>query len=34
MTEIILNGTTRKLDVDPDMPLLWALRDHLDLTGT
>ena len=34
MTDIILNGTPRKLDLDPDMPLLWALRDHLDLTGT
>ncbi|MGL5362205.1 MAG: (2Fe-2S)-binding protein [Bosea sp. (in: a-proteobacteria)] len=34
MIEITLNGTTRKLDLDPEMPLLWALRDHLDLTGT
>jgi isoquinoline 1-oxidoreductase alpha subunit len=24
----------RQLDADPDMPLLWALRDLLDLTGT
>ncbi len=29
-----VNGTARAVDVDPDMPLLWALRDHLDLTGT
>jgi isoquinoline 1-oxidoreductase subunit alpha len=29
-----VNGQTRELDVDPDMPLLWALRDHLALTGT
>ncbi len=34
MIELIINGATRKLDVDPDMPLLWAIRDHLDLTGT
>ena len=29
-----LNGTETTLDVDPDMPLLWALRDELFLTGT
>jgi isoquinoline 1-oxidoreductase alpha subunit len=29
-----VNGWPRALDVDPTMPLLWALRDHLDLTGT
>jgi isoquinoline 1-oxidoreductase alpha subunit len=29
-----INGKTHSLDVDPDMPLLWALRDHLALTGT
>lgn len=29
-----LNGVERTLDVDPDMPLLWALRDHAGLTGT
>jgi isoquinoline 1-oxidoreductase alpha subunit len=29
-----VNGQTRELDVDPQMPLLWALRDHLQLTGT
>ena len=31
---ITVNGTVRELDVEPDMPLLWALRDVLDLTGT
>ena len=31
---IIVNGTRRELDVEPDMPLLWALRDELGLTGT
>lgn len=29
-----INGTEHTLDVHPDMPLLWALRDKLDLTGT
>lgn len=29
-----VNGQARELDVDPEMPLLWALRDHLELTGT
>lgn len=31
---LTLNGETRRLDVDPDMPLLWVLRDELGLTGT
>src|SRR5215813_7370968 len=36
MTMIVLrvNGNERRLDVDPEMPLLWALRDVLGLTGT
>jgi isoquinoline 1-oxidoreductase alpha subunit len=29
-----LNGEVRELDVDPEMPLLWALRDVVGLTGT
>jgi isoquinoline 1-oxidoreductase alpha subunit len=29
-----VNGVERELDADPDMPLLWALRDLLGLTGT
>lgn len=29
-----VNGRTKQLDVDPDTPLLWVLRDHLNLTGT
>ncbi len=32
--EFLLNGTTVKTDVDPEMPLLWYLRDHAHLTGT
>ncbi|MBF5045610.1 (2Fe-2S)-binding protein [Aggregicoccus sp. 17bor-14] len=31
---IRINGVERELDVDPEMPLLWALRDVLALTGT
>jgi len=29
-----INGTLQSVDVDPDTPLLWALRDTLGLTGT
>jgi isoquinoline 1-oxidoreductase alpha subunit len=29
-----VNGTSRELDAEPEMPLLWALRDLLKLTGT
>jgi isoquinoline 1-oxidoreductase alpha subunit len=29
-----VNGTDHSLDLDPQMPLLWALRDVLGLTGT
>jgi isoquinoline 1-oxidoreductase alpha subunit len=29
-----INGVDKELDVDPEMPLLWALRDVLGLTGT
>jgi isoquinoline 1-oxidoreductase alpha subunit len=34
MTDLRLNGGTRAVDADPAMPLLWALRDLLGLTGT
>jgi len=34
MITLNLNGTERAVDVPPDMPLLWALRDALSLTGT
>jgi isoquinoline 1-oxidoreductase subunit alpha len=36
MAEITLkvNGTPHKVDVAPDTPLLWVLRDTLQLTGT
>jgi isoquinoline 1-oxidoreductase alpha subunit len=29
-----INGKTRKVEVDPTTPVLWVLRDHLDLVGT
>ena len=29
-----VNGTSQSLDLDAETPLLWALRDHLKLTGT
>jgi isoquinoline 1-oxidoreductase alpha subunit len=31
---LAINGAVRKVDVDPAMPLLWVLRDELDLKGT
>jgi isoquinoline 1-oxidoreductase subunit alpha len=34
MIKLIVNGEPREVDADPDTPLLWALRDHLGLTGT
>jgi aerobic-type carbon monoxide dehydrogenase small subunit (CoxS/CutS family) len=32
--EFTLNGSTKSVDAPPEMPLLWVLRDHLDLKGT
>ena len=29
-----INGKTRKVDADPTTPMLWVLRDHLDMPGT
>jgi len=34
MARFRVNGTAQELDIEPDMPLLWALRDELGLTGT
>ena len=33
-TTFTLNGKSTTVSVDPQMPLLWVLRDTLDLTGT
>ncbi|MGX5667114.1 (2Fe-2S)-binding protein [Rhizobium daejeonense] len=30
---LIVNGTTHAIEVEPDMPLLWALRDTLNIKG-
>ena len=34
MIDLLINGTSRTVDVAPEMPLLWVLRDELGLTGT
>lgn len=34
MLRLNINGQDRELDVEDDMPLLWVLRDALDMTGT
>lgn len=34
MVKLNVNGQQVELDVDPNTPLLWVLRDHLNLTGT
>lgn len=31
---LTINGKKQEVDVSPDTPMLWVLRDHLDLTGT
>ena len=34
MPTLIVNGKKMPVDADPDTPLLWVLRDHLNMTGT
>jgi isoquinoline 1-oxidoreductase subunit alpha len=34
MTDLIINGKKHSLDVEPEMPLLWVIRDEIGLTGT
>jgi isoquinoline 1-oxidoreductase alpha subunit len=34
MTKLTINGEERTVDADPDTPLLWVIRDEIDLTGT
>src|SRR5258708_9446450 len=34
MTKLTLNGKATPVDAAPDTPLLWVLRDHLNMTGT
>lgn len=31
--KLTVNGTEHEVDVEPDMPLLWVLRDELNITG-
>lgn len=32
--ELTINGSTHQVDIEPDTPLLWVLRDELAMTGT
>ena len=34
MANIIVNGTRHQIDVEPETPLLWVLREEVGLTGT
>jgi isoquinoline 1-oxidoreductase alpha subunit len=34
VVQLTINGQSYRVDADPEMPLLWAIRDHLNLTGT
>ncbi len=34
MVQLVLNGEKREVEADPGMPLLWAVRDVLGMTGT
>src|SRR5262249_50980799 len=34
MAALNINGTTHQVDVDPNTPLLWVLREQIGLTGT
>ena len=32
--KLTINGTEHDIEIDPEVPILWALRDYLHLTGT
>lgn len=34
MIQLIINGSQQQLEIDPETPLLWAIRDSIGLTGT
>jgi len=34
VVSLSVNGKTYQVDVEPDVPLLWVIRDYLKLTGT
>jgi isoquinoline 1-oxidoreductase alpha subunit len=34
MAQLSINGTVREVEVEPDTPLLWVIREQIGLTGT
>jgi isoquinoline 1-oxidoreductase alpha subunit len=34
MYKLKINGSTKQVDVDPSTPVLWVLREHLNMPGT
>jgi isoquinoline 1-oxidoreductase subunit alpha len=34
MTRLVINGQSHTIEVDPDTPLLWVIREQIGLTGT
>lgn len=34
MARLVINGTAREIEVEPDTPLLWFIREQVGLTGT
>jgi len=34
MARLVINGQSHNIDVDPDTPLLWVIREQIGLTGT
>ena len=34
MIQLTINGSPQQLNIDPDTPLLWAIRESIGLTGT
>ena len=34
MAKLLINGKSHTVNVEPDTPLLWVIREHLQLTGT
>ena len=34
MARLIINGQTHEVDVEPDTPLLWVIRENIGMTGT
>jgi isoquinoline 1-oxidoreductase subunit alpha len=34
MVKLLINGKSYSVDAEPDTPLLWVIREHLQLTGT